>query len=214
MPKGARVPSAEEAPARDNREAILEAAVREIARKGVRGFRVEEVATDAGVSAPLLYYHFADRHGLIRAALAHAGERAPSSALRLALSGTSAYEAIESVLVAEFDDDPAVRDYAVVWGEVAASAVFDPELREEAHRVMAAWRSEVAGAIEAGVAEGSVRDGVDPVAAAEILVSLVDGLCTRLLSGDLEEARARELLRAVLARELAPTRTPAATGSA
>lgn len=214
MPKSARVPSAEEAPARDKREAILEAAVREIAGKGVRGFRVEKVAADAGVSPPLLYYHFADRHGLIRAALANAGERAPSSALRTGLAGANAYEAIGNALAAEFSDEPGVRDNAVVWGEVTASAVFDPELREEAHRVMAAWRSEVAGAIEAGVAEGSIHEDVDAGAAAEILVSLVDGLCTRLLSGDLEEARARELLRTALAQQLAPGREPAAAGSA
>ena len=51
------------------REAILDAAARLIARRGVRGLRVEEVATEAGVSPPLLYYHFESRAGLVRATL-------------------------------------------------------------------------------------------------------------------------------------------------
>ena len=210
MSKRVHARDVEEAPARDKREAILGAAVREIAHKGVRGFRVEEVAADAGVSPPLLYYHFADRHGLITAALAHAGELAPSSALRSVEDAANAYEAIESALLAELSEEPAIRNNAVVWGEVMASAVFDPELREEAHRVMAEWSAEVPGAIESGIADRSVRGDVDAEAAADVLVSLVDGLCTRLLSGGLEESRARELLRGVLAYELAPGREAAA----
>jgi AcrR family transcriptional regulator len=63
---------------RDSREAILAAVARVIARRGVRGLRVEDVATEAEVSAPLLYYHFGNRAGLVKAALEHAGERAPS----------------------------------------------------------------------------------------------------------------------------------------
>ncbi|MZE52785.1 TetR family transcriptional regulator, partial [Streptomyces sp. SID5770] len=40
---------------------ILEAAARVIARRGVRGLRVEELAAEAGVSTALIYYHFKDR---------------------------------------------------------------------------------------------------------------------------------------------------------
>lgn len=48
---------------KDRRRTILEAAARVIARRGVRGLRVEELAVEAGVSKALVYYHFEDRAG-------------------------------------------------------------------------------------------------------------------------------------------------------
>ena len=175
-----------------------------IAANGVRGFRVEKVAAAAGVSPPLLYYHFHDRQGLVKAALAHAGEQAPSTGLGADVAGRTGYEAIETSLLAEFDDDPRVRDHAVVWGEVAASAVFDPDLREDLHGVVAQWRDKVASAIADGRVDGSIRRDVDPEPTADILVSLVDGLCTRWLSGGLSLDRARSLMRDAIHLHLAP----------
>lgn len=187
-----------------SREAILQAAARTIARRGVRGLRVEEVAAEAGVSAPLLYYHFGSRAGLVRAALEAAGEQAPSSALRGEVPpGLTGYEAIESALLAELGDEPAVRENAVVWGEVSASAVFEEELRADVARVTEAWRAEVAAGIRAGIADGSVAAGTDADDAADMLVSLVDGLCARWLAGTIDRERARRLLAAELRRRLA-----------
>lgn len=60
----------------DRRTAILEAAATVIARRGVRGLRVEELAVEAGVSKALIYYHFEDRTGLLRRTLAFVNNRA------------------------------------------------------------------------------------------------------------------------------------------
>jgi len=186
----------------DRREAILVAAARLIAREGVRGLRVEEVATQAGVSPPLLYYHFASRSGLIRAALEHASEQAPSAALRRAPTGDDGFTAVQNALLAELDDERAVRDNAVVWGEVSASAVFEPALREDVRRVSAEWSETVAEAIRRGLEDGSIQLESDPADVAEILITLVDGLCTRWLSGAIERERARELLGDAIGRIL------------
>jgi AcrR family transcriptional regulator len=100
---------------------------------------VEEVAAAAGVSTSLLYYHFKNRAGLVNAAFEYANEQAPSTALRVASDRRSGYEALESALLAELDDAPQVRDYSVVWGDVCANAVFNPDLRRRAtgHQVLA-----------------------------------------------------------------------------
>lgn len=179
-----------------------------VAADGVRGFRVEKVAAEAGVSPPLLYYHFQDRHGLVRAALAYAGEQSPSNTLDGEVSEGNAYEAIQAALLAEFDDDPRVRDHAVVWGEVAASAVFDPDLRDDLHAVVGEWRDKVAMTIAAGLDDGSIRADVEPVSAADILVSLVDGLCSRWLTGGLSLDRARSLIRDAVYLQLHPDARP------
>jgi AcrR family transcriptional regulator len=187
---------------RGNRGAIVRAAAKAIARSGVRGMRIEEVAADADVSPALLYYHFENRAGLVRAALEHASELAPSTALRERRSDGNGYERLEAALLRELDDEGEVREAAVVWGEVSASAVFDPELRDAVRRVNEEWRGHVTDGIRAGVEDGSIRSGVDADAVADTLISLIDGLCARWLAGALERERGRDLLRATLRETL------------
>jgi AcrR family transcriptional regulator len=187
---------------RERREAILVAAAHVIAKRGVRGLRVEEVASEASVSPPLLYYHFASRSGLIRAALEHASEQAPSTALRREPTGKDGFEAVQTALLAELTDDRAVRENAVVWGEVSASAVFEPALREDVRRVSEEWCATVAAGIRRGCDDGSIRVDVNPDEAAQILITLVDGLCTRWLAGAIDRERARELLSGAIDRML------------
>jgi AcrR family transcriptional regulator len=53
------------------RDTILEAASREIERNGMTQFRVKRVASDANISAALLYSYFDDREDLIACAIVH-----------------------------------------------------------------------------------------------------------------------------------------------
>jgi AcrR family transcriptional regulator len=184
----------------DRREAILDAAISAIARRGVRGLRVEEVAETAGVAVSLLYYYFGSRSGLVRATLDHANERASGAPAE----GGSGYEQVERTLLAEFDAPKHVRDTSVVWGEVLASAVFEPELREQVAGASAAWMELVADRIRAGREDGSIRRDADPRDAAERLTALVDGLSARWLAGLLERKRARSLLADAVRVELRP----------
>jgi AcrR family transcriptional regulator len=186
------------------RQAIIEAAARSIARYGIAGLRVEKVAAEAGVSVALLYYHFGERAGLVRAAFTYASEQAPSTALRIATDSRTGYEAVETALLMELDEQPRVRDAAVVWGEVSARAAFDEELRPAVRAVTSAWASTVAEAIARGLADNSIRSDVQPEEAAQILVTLVDGLCVRWLAGAMSLADARKLLRGAVRDRLLP----------
>ncbi len=181
----------------DRRAAILDAAIGVIARRGVRGFRVEQVAEQAGVAVSLLYYYFGSRNGLVRATLDHANERAATTTP----GSGSGRATIEASLLAELD--PEARDTSVVWGEVLASAVFEAELRDQLREAGAAWNDLVAAAIAAGIQDGSINRTVDARAAAERLTAVVDGLSARWLAGMIERERARELLAGAVARELA-----------
>jgi AcrR family transcriptional regulator len=186
----------------DRRSAILEAAIEVIARRGVRGLRVEQVAAEAGVAVSLIYYYFDNRNGLVRATLEHANERAAtvaSSAEGTALSGR---EAVERSLLAELGDDDHVRDTSVVWGEVLASAVFEPDLRDQLREASDTWSELIAAAIAEGVRDGSIPAGVDADECAERLTALVDGLSARWLAGIATRQRAHDLLAAGIEREL------------
>ncbi|HEY6695915.1 MAG TPA: TetR/AcrR family transcriptional regulator [Solirubrobacteraceae bacterium] len=180
----------------DRKSAILDAAIGVIACRGVRGFRVEQVAEQAGVAVSLLYYYFGSRNGLVRATLDHANERAAT-----AVRAASGRATVEATLLSELDAD--ARDTSVVWGEVLASAVFEQDLREQLRDASDAWTELVAAAIAAGIEDGSIPASVDGHASAERLTALVDGVSARWLAGVIDRERARELLAGAIARELA-----------
>ena len=188
----------------DRRTAILEAASRAIARRGVRGLRVEEIAQEAGVSLGLIYYHFNDRAGLLRSALEFVNARASAYTEDAVGDASTPREKLELMLVLELGDGDLVRENSSAWGELRATAVFDPELREPLREVTDSWNRDIAEAIERAQAAGDARPDVDPLATAERLTSLVEGLSTRWLSGTLTAERARAPLLDAIARELDP----------
>ena len=89
-----------------------------------------------------------------------------------------------------------MRDTSVVWGEVLASAVFEPDLRDQLREATETWSELVAAAIAEGIGDGSIPGDVEAQACAERLTALVDGLSSRWLAGVTTRERARELLAA------------------
>lgn len=180
--------------AQRTRDAIVVAVVEAVAARGVRGMRVEDVASRAGVSTPLLYYHFRDRLTLLRAALDYANAQAPSGVLREPDDDKSGYLAIRDALQREFDESPTIRHSSIVWNEVSATAVFEPEMRPDLIRVTREWNAWVTDAIAAGIADGSIRDETAAGDAAELLTAVVEGLSLRWLAQSIDRERAQQLL--------------------
>ncbi|MFE1949242.1 TetR/AcrR family transcriptional regulator [Streptomyces sp. NPDC059524] len=180
---------------------ILEAAARLIARRGVRGLRVEELAAEAGVSTALIYYHFKDRTGILRKTLEFISDRAEHYTTQVDPDAAplSPREELERTLLLELQDTPEVRENSTAWGELRASAVFEPDLREDLARSTLTWVHEVAALL------GGVRPTAPAVAlagAAERLTALLEGLSMRWLSGTLQLAHARTLLSEAIAAEV------------
>ncbi|MFF8772091.1 TetR/AcrR family transcriptional regulator [Kitasatospora sp. NPDC015120] len=172
---------------------IMEAAARVIARRGVRGLRVEELAAEAGVSTALIYYHFKDRTGILRQTLEFINDRAERYTTERAADAPplTAREELEQTLLLELQDTVEVRENSTAWGELRASAVFDETLREDLARATRVWVQEIAELL------GSVQPMSSAVAlagAAERLTALLEGLSTRWLSGSLPLAHARTLM--------------------
>jgi len=181
---------------------ILEAAARLIARRGVRGLRVEEVSAEAGVSTALIYYHFKGRAGLLRRTLEFINRRAVRyTDAALEASGAPRTQLTEMLLL-EFQDVPQVRENSAAWGELRATAVFDPDLRELLADATREWTDDLADLIRRAQAAGTAAPGADPQAAAERLSALVEGLSERWLSGTTTLERAHELVRGAVEAEL------------
>ncbi|MEU2507155.1 TetR/AcrR family transcriptional regulator [Streptomyces sp. NPDC007863] len=193
--------------ATDRRGAILEGAARVIARRGVRGLRMEELATEAGVSTALIYYHFKDRAGVLRHTLEFISDRADrytsgedgaDGDARTGAPQDPRWE-LEQSLLLEFQDLPEVRENSTAWGELRASAVFEPELRGDLARATLSWIHDVADLL------GGIRPTAPApalTASAERLTGLLEGLSTRWLSGALPLPHARELLKEAVALEI------------
>ncbi|OPC76594.1 TetR family transcriptional regulator [Embleya scabrispora] len=179
----------------------MKAAAREIARKGVRGLRVEELAAEAGVSTGLIYYHFKDRDGILRATLGFISDRAGAyTSERVAESGADTpRKVLEQTLLLEFQDIPEVRENSTAWGELRASAMFDDTLRGSLADAVELWSEEIAALIGQAVPDATVAAAH---AAAQRMTSLVEGLSGRWLSGCLALESARELLLAGIDVEL------------
>lgn len=189
------------------RTRILRAAARCIAQTGVRGLRVGDVARQAGVSSGLLYYHFADRDGLLAATLAHVNETAWAGRGPAPDAATDARRALIDNLVEELSDAAAIRDNAIAWNEIGASAVFDPALAAHLNESNRQWRDFVASAVRAGQTQGRIDAALEAEDFAITATALVEGLSQRWLTGQLSTDEARRLLTTSLERGLGPPPT-------
>jgi AcrR family transcriptional regulator len=186
----------------DGRTALLEAACRSIAQKGLRGLRVEEVASDAGVAPSLIYHHFGDRAALLRAALEHVGQKA--AAYTETDHDASGRDELIATLRAEIQDDPEVRDNSAAWGEFRDAAVFDESLRPTLFRYTREWIDDVAALVRRGRRDGSIPRELDPEQVGQQLTALTEGLSTRWLASFLTTEQARDELLAGIERCLGP----------
>ncbi|QNS08406.1 TetR/AcrR family transcriptional regulator [Streptomyces xanthii] len=180
---------------------ILEAAARVIARRGVRGLRVEELAAEAGVSTALIYYHFKDRSGILHHTLEFISDRAGryTTDRDPGAEPLSPREDLNKTLLLELQDATAVRENSSAWGELRASAVFDEVLREDLKRATVIWTQEVAALL------GRVQPNAPAAAlsaAAERLTALLEGLSMRWLSGTLQIGWARTLMSEAIDAEV------------
>lgn len=103
----------------NGRRALLDATVRVVARKGLRGLTYREVAAEAGVTYGLVTHHFGSRDVLLQEALKHA--------VRESLSVSWLHEHSESV-------DDFGRGLAEAVNDLPDQQVFEYEMGLEARR--------------------------------------------------------------------------------
>ena len=177
---------------------MLDAAVKRIAREGIDEVRIARIATDAGVSASLVHYHFESRDALLAEALEHSYERAGD--VRIGEGDGVAVPAAErlSAMIDQCLPAPgALQDDFILWAELWLRAARRPELRETSARLygrMHEWFREVLEELEVA----------DPVRLADRILALCDGYGIRVLCADpaMSRQRAREEIWAAVEPEL------------
>ncbi len=179
-------------PMTDRRTSLLNAAVEQIASRGTRGLRVDEVAKSAGASTALIYHYFGDRSTFLKAALEHIGDRADQ--YTEPIDGL-AREMLLNVLTDEIQDNKEVRTNSAAWGELRDTAVFDAELRPTIARLTRKWVDDIADLIRIGHVDGSIRTQVEPMATGIALSALVEGISGRWLTDQMTVSESRSHLR-------------------
>jgi AcrR family transcriptional regulator len=191
-------------PAQSARERILAAAVRRIALEGIDGVRIARIAMDAGVSPPLVHYHFESREALLAEALDYSYTRAGDARIAAGgLPGSTHAERLRAMIDQCLPTTPGLAEDWVLWVELWLRAVRHPELSPVAEKLYARLHSWFSSEIAAGVADGEfapcdVDDVVDHALAA------LDGCGIRALIGDtrMQLDRARQIVWTALARDL------------
>jgi len=156
---------------------LLEAALGLIACSGSRAMSIEEVARHAGYSRGIVTHQFGGKAELLRRAARHAqlaiGQvEANSTGLGWVL------DLVQKYLSFAAREDPATRAFLIMWSEAVAA---EPTLRDIYMDSDAWFRGVVASAVQQGIADGSVRAGVDPTAYALALVGQLRGIVMQLI---------------------------------
>jgi AcrR family transcriptional regulator len=124
----------------EGREALLDATVRVVARKGLRGLTFRAVAEEAGVNNTLIAHHFGSRDNLLSAALEWSVDRAIGAA-DLSKYATDAV-AFRAALVRNVLSEP---DIEVFQYEMILESSRRPELQSLVHRLYQRYVSALAG---------------------------------------------------------------------
>ncbi|MEM9607588.1 MAG: TetR/AcrR family transcriptional regulator [Actinomycetota bacterium] len=157
----------------DRRRAELtDAAARVIARSGPEAATMREVAREAGWTTGVLTHYFADKRALLLAT--YRASLADRQAANAEPAANPIDEVRRSLMVALPLDEDRRRHWLVTLAccTVAAS---DPELGTAQRDAYRLYRDHVAGAVAAAGLGG------DPVAVAERLITIVDGVAVQAL---------------------------------
>jgi len=181
-----------------NRVKILTASTDCIAKFGIRGLRVNDVAKAAGVSSGLLYYHFTDRAGLLAATLDFINARASENETEHAADASAELTPVHRLLLDEIQENPEVRKNSVAWNELRSAAVFEADIAQSLSHTVDRWNHTVALAVSRLHDPDATEPSAEALAVAEILTSLVEGISGRWLSDAISADHARALLTAAV----------------
>jgi AcrR family transcriptional regulator len=167
----------------DRREAIVDAALAVMLRKGIAATTVRDVAQQMGTSSGLIHHYFESMDDL----LASSFERAATQDLELtstAMSGGGS--ALERLRIFFTTYARAEQDWAFqLWLDAWAEAARRPAVQKTSQRLNVAWQELLVDVIEDGVAEGSMTCA-DPPGAAWRILSLLDGLSLQTVAHRLD----------------------------
>jgi AcrR family transcriptional regulator len=183
--------------------ALLDAAVRLFARRGIEETSLADIGAEAGYSRGLANHHFGSRAVLV--------ERLAARAQRAFVAGLGEREADADAVVAFADAyldrvssrGEEGRAFFVMWG---ASFAEDAPLREVFVADDARFRRGIEALVRAGQQRGTIRADADPIGFATVFVALLRGIGAQVLvdPGGVDLGAARATCEHLVRTSLAP----------
>lgn len=160
------------------RAELTDATAREIARVGLDGVRVRDVARAAGSTSGLLTYYFTDKRELLLATFRDRTEHARRRIADALTHGRGELDAMVDVLL-PIDDDGVLtwKVWLAFWG----AAVGDDVLADEQRHRYEVFTTGLVHALGAEAAAGRLRPGLDLVHEARRLATVIDGIAVQAL---------------------------------
>ena len=156
-----RRPSVRDAEA--TRRRILEAGRAEFARYGLGGARIERIADAARTNKRMLYYYFGNKEGLFLAALEATYEDIRAAERQLNLEAVAPLAAIERLVRftwAYFVEHP---EFMMMLNSENLHKARHLKRSNQIHAMNSPLIATMATILKRGVAEGTIRPGVDPL---------------------------------------------------
>lgn len=159
------------------RSQLLDAAVRVFARKGFDGTKIMDIVHEAGLSTGAVYGRFASKEALLREAVVSRTRVPPSPEWP---GGTRVADLIAR---RAGSPDRAITDDEAVRLEAYVTARREPEVAAALAEAQQAWHAALQPVVEAAVADGTVRDDLDPAAVLFFVGTLQMGLLVQRAAG-------------------------------
>ena len=164
------------------REAILKATWRTIAKHGVVGATVRKIAQEAGVSTGFISHYFHDKKEVFASALTLSNEQSQRR-LSTCAEGRRGLAALRAVIEAVLPLDEERRLEWLIWVTFWGSAASSPALASEWRRGRDGWRATLVRLLQEAKADGEIRPEIDPEHEADRLVILIVGIGLHERSG-------------------------------
>jgi AcrR family transcriptional regulator len=190
----------------ERRTAILDAAWRLIAERGIHAVRVADIAKVCQVSTGNVYNYFPDKNDVLTAALRHSVtlsfERQGDELRRI----DNAYERMLKLIDMVLPRIGESRDEWSIWLQYWTEVSLHPEYRPVHNEFYEVWRGTVDRIVRRGQSQGVFRADVDATRLSMQLTAMVDGLGVKVLTGvrGVTVTVMRDLLVDYVDRELLP----------
>lgn len=169
------------------RAQILKVAVRVISANGLCDVNVASIATEAGMSPALVLHYFGTKDRLLADTLHYSDERfyarVAEELERTDGSGLRLTRLLELTCLACSDVNSETHDDWVLWVELWARSMRDPNLAEERLLLDHRWRQLIANVVADGIQEGQFTHS-DSAQFAVLLGALIDGFIIQILLND------------------------------
>jgi AcrR family transcriptional regulator len=180
---------------------LLRTACEVIAQRGLGNTRTADVASAAGVSQALVFYHFETKDKLLAQAFSYAAKQ---DLIRLDAVLTSQAGPLDKLrrILKIYIPSGSSKSWEM-WLDGWAESKRVPELEKVCRALDLRWKEAIATVIEDGVAAG-VFDCVDSSGASWRITALIDGLAVQVIAHDriISRRQLGEWVRLGTAREL------------